>query len=282
MRKTSAILIVTNILTLCALMLCWNATPGNSRWQGSRPPPIPGKERTVADPFSQRLPDKTTTGGKTQEVKNVHIAETSLAGKAVNHPKYPLLQRRVEEQTLDYRYAALFKRLRLPPEKLQLLKAALIERELAGADIHLAQGTKDSARLSPAEEMAMAAKEKDNVDAYIASHLTSEETAIYTKYQETLAARRETEALATRVGYEVGSLTDEQVDALANIIANLRSPARIGTAEFSISRLAAEKAGIENSSVFPDSAKISMLRYLDNQKEILELQLEIAHSGVNK
>lgn len=134
------------------------------------------------------------------------------------------LQALHEKAALDTRYAALFKALKLPAEKLERFKALLIDRELAFGDAltaALEQGI-DPQRDAAAFKQAVGSAQAE-VDRSIAELLGSS-YADYQNYRDTLPQRSIVEQLAQKLSYTPEPLSEAQSAEMLRILAATRAP----------------------------------------------------------
>lgn len=123
---------------------------------------------------------------------------------------------------LDARYAGLFRRLNLSPEKLQQLKSFLVERQASTMDALVA--ARSSGDLSPGGEAmrSLVAETQSEIDRGIAELLGDELFAVYRDYNENGSNYALADQLERRLSYTTTPLTVEQADELVRILNQTR------------------------------------------------------------
>lgn len=134
---------------------------------------------------------------------------------------------------LEARYGALFRRLNLPPEKLEQLKKLLLDRQNVVRDVLTAATAQGVAETDlKASLPAMIEKVAAEIDANIRGVLGEESYPQYQQYQSTLPQRLLAEQLASRVN-STEPLTSQQLEQLVQILAATTPPASADPAVFS-------------------------------------------------
>ena len=134
-------------------------------------------------------------------------------------PEFQQLRAVQLKGTLDYHYAALFRQLGLPPDKLEALKNLLLERQTVGMDVNTvarAQGLdprRDGALLQQLMTQA-----RDEINAGIRDLLGEEPYRSYEFYEQTMPYRDVVNQLDLRLSYTSAPLTDAQAEALVKIV----------------------------------------------------------------
>lgn len=125
-----------------------------------------------------------------------------------------------ERAALDARYGALFKALKLAPEKLEKLKALLVEREVVFADV-LAAAAERGIDLhgDPAALRRAVAAAQGEVDRSIRDTLGETAYNDYEQYRQTLAQRAVVNQLEQKLSYSAEPLTAAQSAQLLQTLA---------------------------------------------------------------
>lgn len=131
-------------------------------------------------------------------------------------PKVAPLLMEQRKRALDQRYAALFRKLNLPPEQLEKLKTMLAEKELSRAD---AMALARSQGMGRDDIRAMTQQADADSDAQIKSLLGDARYAQLSSYEQTGSQRTAVNQFAERLSYGAVPLTAEQNDQLVQILA---------------------------------------------------------------
>lgn len=133
---------------------------------------------------------------------------------------------------LEARYGALFRRLNLPPEKIEQLKKLLLDRQNVARDVMTAATAQDLTDADfKASLPAMIEKVTADVDANIRGVLGDESYQQYQQYQSTLPQRFLAEQLASRVN-STDPLSSQQLEQLVQILAAATPPSSGDPAAF--------------------------------------------------
>lgn len=122
---------------------------------------------------------------------------------------------------LDARYADLFKKLKLPPEELEILKTLMAERFVLRSE-----GQMRAFAATPEERDAVreAAREKSQaVQEDIAALLGEEQMDVYKQYNNSLPYRSSVEDLSRSLSYTQSPLNERQSEYLVNTYAKVAS-----------------------------------------------------------
>lgn len=144
--------------------------------------------------------------------------------EAFDSPEMRQLMAIEQKGRLDARYAALFRELRLSPEKLEAFKQLLVDRQNAPMDV-MAAAMKQSA-LGPDASgnlSGLIQQEAQNVDAAIRGLLGETAYEEFQDFNRTQSERSVVDQLASRLSYSETPLTPEQADALVNLLSAERA-----------------------------------------------------------
>jgi hypothetical protein len=136
------------------------------------------------------------------------------------------VQQQQQQLALDSRYAALFKTLNLPAEKLATFKALLLEKQSVVQDVMAAardQGL--DPRTGGGEIRQMIADAQAEIDGSVKSLLGNDAFAQYEEFQRTQPQRALVSQLQQSLSYTASPLTTSQADQLVTILAANSPPA---------------------------------------------------------
>ena len=138
----------------------------------------------------------------------------------MDNPQVQALRAIQEKAALDGRYAALFKRLNLPPEQLEKFKTLLAERQSTVADVMAAareQGLDPRENRDEVRKLVSAAQAE--IDNSIRAAVGESAFSEYQAYEQTTAQRAVVSQLEQRLSYSATPLTAEQSSQLVSILA---------------------------------------------------------------
>ena len=125
-----------------------------------------------------------------------------------------------QRASLDERFAALFRSLRLTPEQLERFKDLLVEKRAAVADVMAAARAEGmTGRESRDELRALVQNAQGEVDASIRSLLGEAGFLQYESYERTLPQRGTVERLNERLSYSGNPLSAGQAEQLVQVLA---------------------------------------------------------------
>lgn len=154
-----------------------------------------------------------------------HAAEARTMALKVDEKEMERLMDIQRKGQLEARYNALFRRLNLPPEKIEQLKKLLLDRQNVARDvIHAGREQGLSMPELQANLPAMIEKTNAAVDENIRSLLGDESYAQYQNYQSTLPQRSIAEQLASRLNSTADPLSSQQLEQLVQILAANTTP----------------------------------------------------------
>lgn len=134
-------------------------------------------------------------------------------------PEFQQLRAVQMKGTLDYRYAALFRQLSLPPAKLEALKNLLLERQTVGMDVNsVARAQGLDPRRDGALLQQLVSQARDDINAGIRDLLGEETYRSYEFYEQTMPYRDVVNQLDLRLSYASAPLTDAQAEELVRIV----------------------------------------------------------------
>jgi hypothetical protein len=148
----------------------------------------------------------------------------------MDRPEMAQLMAIQQKGQIDARFAALFKKLGLPPDKLAQLKALLADKLSAPTDVLAAAGPQgiDPVR-NPQEFTKLIQDTQSELDEKIKSLLPPEAFAQYQNYLQTEPQRAVISQLQQSLSYSDTQLSSSQADQLVQILAET-SPNRAGGA----------------------------------------------------
>jgi hypothetical protein len=130
-------------------------------------------------------------------------------------PEFQAAQIAQARAQLDGQYAELFRRLNLPPAKLEQLRNLLVERRTAATDVLAAAASSGLNLRENGNQIAELTREAQaEIDAAIAQTLGADAFAHYQFYQQTPAQRLVVSQLEQRLSYSGTPLTEQQRDQL--------------------------------------------------------------------
>jgi hypothetical protein len=203
-------------VSVCAVVFCWieNVGLGNALGRLNLE-----RAQLIAAIASQKEAARKDAGN--EEATETTLSEFDLSAF---QPKVPKTVERLEDprfahlgaRQLDSDYAALFRRLRLPEDKLIALKGLLVERlRVEREAIQLAMAEDLSLDDLPDEKGILAAGTAE-IDRAISEDLGAEAGADFAAYQSGMSARKfMIQPFAEHLCFGPDSLSDGQLDALA-------------------------------------------------------------------
>lgn len=201
-------------------------------------------------------------------------------------PQVQAIQRAHARSMLDGRYAALFRRLNLPPAQLEQLRNLLLERDTVNTDVMAAASAAGLNFREHGQEIAqLRLQAQEEIDASIAQALGPEGYATYQFHQQTVAQRFVVTQLEQRLSYSGAPLTPTQGDQLiqllartaqsatnsapvANTVVNIRSGGPMPTS----SPLITEDALAQAAAIL-SPAQLAALRELQEQQNAMGARL---------
>ena len=138
----------------------------------------------------------------------------------MNNPEAQRLASIQQRSTLDARYAALFKKLKLSPQQLEQFKNLLVEKRAAVADVMAAareQGL--NGRENRDEIRALVQNAQAEIDASIRSTIGESAYSQYESFEQTQPQRTTVERLEQRLSYTDSPLSSEQSEQLVAVLA---------------------------------------------------------------
>ena len=152
-------------------------------------------------------------------------------GKFMGNPEVVAMINLQQKGTIDSRYAALFKKLNLPPEQIEKLKTLLAERTASMQDI-FAVAREQGVNLieNPAAMSKLVLAAHTEVDGSLRSLIGDAGFAQLRKFEQTLPQRGVIEDLQQRLSYTAAPLTPTQADQLIDILAGNPAQRTTGSA----------------------------------------------------
>ena len=144
--------------------------------------------------------------------------------EAFDSPEMRQLMAIEQKGRLDGRYAALFKALHLPPEKLDGFKQLLVDKQNAAMDVFAVahkQNLLDPT--SGADVPAIMKHEQEVIDAAIRGLIGETAYEEYQDYERTRPQRGVVDQLASRLSYTDNPLSTQQSEALVDLLAAEKS-----------------------------------------------------------
>ncbi len=123
-----------------------------------------------------------------------------------------------QRSRLDRRYADLFARLNLPPEKLAQLQDLLVEKQNVARDVFSAAREQGMGRDNRDEIRALIDATQEEIDAEIRSTIGDQAFNALTQYEQTSAQRGMIEQLESRLSYSGTPLNQAQAETLVAIL----------------------------------------------------------------
>jgi hypothetical protein len=143
---------------------------------------------------------------------------------AFDSPEMRQLMAIEQKGRLDARYAALFRALHLPPEKLADLKKLLVDKQNAMMDVLAAAHRQDLFDpANGADVPGLIKREQDLIDSGIRELLGETAYEEYQDYERTRAQRGVVDQLSSRLSYSGDPLTAQQAEALVDLLSAERS-----------------------------------------------------------
>lgn len=138
----------------------------------------------------------------------------------LDNPHVQALRAVQQRAALDQRYAGLFQKLDLPPEKLEQFKTLLADRQATAMDVLAAardQGI--DPRRNPEEFQKLLAAAQADLEGQMQSLIGDAGFAHYQSYEQTAAQRSVVSQLERRLSYSDAPLTPAQAEQLVQILA---------------------------------------------------------------
>ena len=175
---------------------------------------------------------------------------------------------------IERRYAQLFKQLNLGPEQTEKLKALLVEREAAAADVMMVAAQKGiNPMQNPKELQKLVVESQAESDTAIKDLLGDNGYSQYQDYRKTEPQRNTVAQLQQNLGYTDVPLNSTQAVQLTQLLAET-SPARTGNiAKDSDGRISVpgsmiSDTAIERSRAFLNPTQVQGLADLKQQQEL--------------
>ncbi|MEO7412424.1 MAG: hypothetical protein ABIZ81_03635 [Opitutaceae bacterium] len=138
---------------------------------------------------------------------------------AMDKPEIQQLMALQQKAQLDGKYAALFKKLNLPPEQLDKLKTLLVEKQTAMQDVVAAAHARGINPLADPEGLRkMIADTQAEVENNIKAALGDGGYGQYQEYQQTIPQRALVSQLQQSLSYTQAPLSDSQAEQLIGIL----------------------------------------------------------------
>ncbi len=188
-------------------------------WAAQKRTGSPGARTPASGPVpatTGKTPESTPAGGRPDISRMV----TSISSM-MDRPDAARLMALQQKAQIDARYAALFKKLGLPPDKLAQLKSLLADKLAAPMDV-MAAGSQqgiDPVR-SPQEFRQLVQDTQTQIDDRIKALLDPGSYAMYQNYLQTEPQRAVINQLRQSLSYTAAPLTDVQADQLVQILAS--------------------------------------------------------------
>ncbi len=156
-------------------------------------------------------------------------AMMNTAVNMMNRPEQQRLMAMQAKAGLDGRYAPLFKQLNLTPDKLEILKNLMVERQTVGADVFAAAAQQGLDPMQNRAQLArLTADGQTKIDGQIQSLLGDTSYSTYQNYQGTLPQRSVVNQLQQSLSYTPNPLSDTQNEQLVQILAQNQPPRPAG------------------------------------------------------
>jgi hypothetical protein len=144
----------------------------------------------------------------------------AAVGKLMNDPEVSALLNVQQRGAIDSRYAALFRKLNLPPEQLEKLKNLLVERTASLKDtVTVAQEQGINLAENPVAAGKLVGDIVNEINSSLRTMLGDADFAQLRSYERTLPQRSVVEDLQQRLSYTATPLTVSQADQLIDILA---------------------------------------------------------------
>lgn len=238
-------LILLALTTLAGGWLAWSQTRELRRLRAEPNPaapaqsaaPVASDTASGSDPVlpgsaapSEAVPAAAADRSRVEESR---LARQEQMERLQDTPEYQQLRALQMKGALDHRYAALFRRLDLPPAKLDALKNLLLERQTVGMDVNaIARAQGLDPRRDGALLQQLITQTRDEINAGIRNLLGEETYRSYEFYEQTMPYRDVVNQLDLRLSYTSAPLTEAQAEQLVRIVAeaNQDAPAPRGGA----------------------------------------------------
>jgi hypothetical protein len=243
MNAKNLALVVLAVTTLAAAVLAWRqqlelqslravaAAADDAARMKQRALAAEQRAKALEDELSaaqDKLAEAKSAAAKAEAAKRPADAGSmpamrTMLANAANMMSSPEVQKMMalrQKAALDANYAALFKRLSLPPEKLEQLKKLMVERQQVGADVFAAAAQQGLDPLRNGRELAkLTADGQARVDGEIKALLGEDAYATYQNYQNTLPQRGVVNQLQQSLSYTANPLSETQAEQLVQILA---------------------------------------------------------------
>ena len=151
------------------------------------------------------------------------VVNTYLA--TMNDPEAQRLMALQQKAAISARYADMFKKLQLPPDRLAEFKAELLDKQTLRNDVLLAAVQQGINPLqNPQEFRQLEATMQAEVDAKIKATLGENGYTQYQEYQATQGQRAVINQLQQSLSYTAAPLTTQQADQMTSILAQTGPP----------------------------------------------------------
>lgn len=140
--------------------------------------------------------------------------------QALESPEMRRLMAVEQKGRLDNRYAALFKSLKLPPERLDKLKQLLVDKQSAPMDVFAearAQGMVGPESRAQIQELLQSTNQE--IDDSIHTALGDAAYSQYQRYEQTQSQRGLVDQLSSRLSYTDAPLSASQAEQLVALLA---------------------------------------------------------------
>lgn len=156
--------------------------------------------------------------GRTSTEKQVRPGREGFAALMEN-PEFQKLWMTQQKSALDYRYAALFKNLKLSPAELDRFKQLLVEKQSAAMDVMAAARAEGLAPGQNRDEVrALVQSTQQEIDASIRAALGEQGFNQYKQFEQTAAQRTVVDQLSRRLSYSDTPLNEQQTEQLVRIL----------------------------------------------------------------
>lgn len=144
----------------------------------------------------------------------------AMIGNLAGNPEVRALVNLQQRGAIDSRYAALFRKLNLPPDQLEKLRTLLAERTATVQDI-FAVAHEQGVNLAndPAAMGKLLLSTQDDINASLRTFLGDTGFTQLRAYEQTLSQRTVVDDLQQRLSYTAAPLTPAQADQLIDILA---------------------------------------------------------------
>lgn len=196
-------------------------------------------ERATWQPRVAELEQRATAAEKARGEAEARLAETRAAAPAtradsarvrttmaspLDNPATQRMMATTLKSTLDQRYGALFRQLKLSPAELDKFKDLLAERQMSTLDAVRALQAQGGGAVSATELPELMRKVQGDVDASIRGLLGDERFAQYQDFNQNLASYTLLDQIERRLSYTNAPLQQSQSAALARVLIETAQP----------------------------------------------------------